>query len=164
MTIERSRDSSALESRTPISRRLFVGAAAAGGAGLTTLSVPAWGSSSRLRSVQDASSDTPREDIATNGDNSMSDEIITAKIRRALLSGPESITRDATVGEMDAQGKLIVLRPGTNKWVCIAGNENIISAADMCADPVGMQWMQDIKAKKSKPSNTEPGLIYTSTP
>jgi hypothetical protein len=29
------------------------------------------------------------------------------------------------------------LRPGTNQWVCIPGNENIIGAADMCADPSG---------------------------
>ena len=89
--------------------------------------------------------------------SSMSDEIVKAKIRRALLSGPESVTQEATVAEMDAQGKLIVLRPGTNQWVCVPGNENIIGQADMCADPMGLQWMLDIVAKKPKPSNTEPG-------
>jgi hypothetical protein len=50
-----------------------------------------------------------------NGNN-ISDEIVTAKIRRALLSGPASITREATVAEMDAQGEMTVLRPGTNQW------------------------------------------------
>jgi hypothetical protein len=70
-----------------------------------------------------------------NGDNNMSDEIVKAKIRRALLSGPDSVTREATVAEMDAQGKMTVLRPGTNQWVC--GNENIIGQAYMCADPMG---------------------------
>ena len=30
----------------------------------------------------------------------MSDEITKAKIRRALLSGPDSVTKDATVAEM----------------------------------------------------------------
>ena len=95
-----------------------------------------------------------------SGDNIMSDEIVKAKIRRALLSGPDVITREATVAEMDAQGNMIVLRPGTNQWVCIPGNENIVGQADMCADPMGMRWMMDVMAKKPKPSNTEPGLIY----
>ena len=91
---------------------------------------------------------------------SMSDEIVKAKIRRALLSGPERVTRDATVAEMNARGEMTVLRRGTNHWVCVPGNENIIGAADMCADPMGMQWMMDVIARKPKPSNTSPGLIY----
>jgi hypothetical protein len=90
----------------------------------------------------------------------ISDEILEAKIRRALLSGPDSVTSEATVAEMDAQGKMTVLRPGTNQWVCVPGNENIIGQADMCADPMGMRWMLDIAARKPKPTNTEPGLIY----
>jgi hypothetical protein len=69
-------------------------------------------------------------------DSNMPDEIVKAKIRRALLSGPDIITREPTVAEMDAQGKMTVLRPGTNQWVCIPGNENIIGQADMCADPM----------------------------
>ena len=95
-----------------------------------------------------------------NGDKSISDEIVKAKIRRALLSGPDSITGDATVAEMDAQGDMTVLRPGTNQWVCVPGNENIIGQADMCADPMGMRWIMDVMARKPKPSNAEPGLIY----
>ena len=63
----------------------------------------------------------------------MSDEIVQAKIRRALLSGPDNITREATVAEMSAGGEMTVLRPGTNQWVCVPGNENIIGQADMCA-------------------------------
>jgi hypothetical protein len=73
----------------------------------------------------------PREDNAMNGDDGISDELVAAKIRRALLSGPDSITREATVAEMDARGKMTVLRPGTNTWVCVPGNENIIGQADM---------------------------------
>jgi len=95
-----------------------------------------------------------------NGDKSVSDEMVKAKIRRALLSGPDSITGDATVAEMDAQGEMTVLRPGRNQWVCVPGNENIIGQADMCADPMGMRWILDLTARKPKPSNAEPGLIY----
>lgn len=90
-------------------------------------------------------------------ENSM---VIQAKIRRALLSGPDSVTKEATVADIVSQGQLTVLRPGTNRWVCIPGNENIIGAADMCADPAGLQWMMDVMARKPKPSNTVPGLIY----
>jgi hypothetical protein len=121
----------------PVSRRVFVEAAAIAGAGVAALGM---------------SGDARAANIA--------DEIVQAKIRRALLSGPEIITKDATVAEMDAAGKMTVLRPGTNQWVCVPGNENIYGAADLCADPMGMQWMLDILAKKRKPSNTKPGLIY----
>ena len=89
-----------------------------------------------------------------DGDNSKADEIKRAKIRRALLSGPDCITRDATVAEMDAQEEMTVLRQGTNQWVCVPGNENIIGQADMCLDPMGMRWMLDVMARKYKPSNT----------
>jgi hypothetical protein len=123
-----------------MSRRLFARAAATAGMALTALGT----SPSAL----------------ADGDNKVSDEVVKAKIRRALLSGPEVITREATVAEMDAHGKMTVLRPGTNHWVCVPGNENIIGQADMCADPMGMQWMLDAFAGKPKPSNTTPGLIY----
>jgi hypothetical protein len=138
-------------SRAPISRREFVGAAAIAGIGLATLGAPA---------RQAGEPDSQTEGTAMSEDTGISDEIVRAKIRRALLSGPDSITREATVAEMDAQGKLTVLRPGTNHWVCVPGNENIIGQADMCVDPMGMRWILDIMAKRPKPSNTEPGLIY----
>jgi hypothetical protein len=97
------------------------------------------------------------------GDKAMSgeaEEVIREKIRRPLLSGPHSVTREATGAEMDSQGKLTILRPGSNQWVCVPGNENVIGQADMCADPMGMLWILDVMARKPKPSNTAPGLIY----
>ena len=95
-----------------------------------------------------------------NLDGNVNEKIVNEKIRRALLSGPESVTRAATVAELNGQGKMTVLRPGTNRWICVPGNENIIGQADMCADPMGMRWMMDAMEGKLKPSNTEPGLIY----
>jgi hypothetical protein len=127
--------------RLPISRRLFVQAAAITGAGLVTRSLPAG-------------------DSTMSGENSISEEIVKEKIRRALLSGPDCVTREATVAEMGAQGKMTVLRPGTNQWVCVPGDENIIGQTDMSLDPMGMRWMLDIMARKPKPTNTAPGLIY----
>jgi len=145
-----------------ISRRLFAGAAALSAMGLATLntSARALASPPDHRSLGDTLDQKPVMDAAINGDHQVSDEIVKAKIRRALLSGPEIIARQATVAEMDAQGKMTVLRPGTNHWVCVPGNENIIGQADMCADPMGMRWMLDVFARRPKPSNTTPGLIY----
>jgi len=71
-----------------------------------------------------------------NGDKSVNDEVVKEKIRRALLSGPSSVTSEATVIEMDAQGKLVVLRQGTNRWVCMPGNENLIGDVPMSLDPM----------------------------
>jgi hypothetical protein len=122
-------------------------------------SMQARAEASQGRSVEAVSNDKSTGGNAMT-DNSMADEVLKAKIRRALLSGPDSITREATVAELDAEGKMTVLRQGTNRWVCVPGNENIIGAADMCADPMGMRWMLDVLAKKPKPSNAEPGLIY----
>ena len=88
------------------------------------------------------------------------ERILAAKIARAMLSGPREITKDATVAEMGPDGKLIILRQGTNDWVCFPGDENQIGNVPMCADPMGLKWMMDIRAKKPKPTNTAPGLIY----
>ena len=88
------------------------------------------------------------------------ERILAAKIARAMLSGPRQITQEATVAEMGADGNLVILRQGTNDWVCFPGDENKIGNVPMCADPMGLQWMMDIMAKKPKPSNTVPGLIY----
>jgi hypothetical protein len=117
-------------------------------------------------SARSAPNDATHESPHPEGLKSMTSEseasaaVVSAKVRRAQLAGPDCITRDATVAEMDVEGKLTVLRSGTNQWVCIPGNENIIGRTDMCLDPMGMVWMRDVMANKPKPSNRSPGLIY----
>ena len=90
----------------------------------------------------------------------MTDPITNEKIRRARLSGPSQVTANATVVEMDAQGRHTILLKGTNEWVCFPGNENVIGDVPMALDPMGMQWFMDLLARKAKPTNTSPGLIY----
>ncbi len=90
----------------------------------------------------------------------MAEEIKKEKIRRAMLAGPSCVTSEATVAEMERDGNLTVLRQGTNDWVCVPGDQNIIGSVDMCLDPMGMVWMKDVMARKPKPTNTSPGLIY----
>ena len=91
---------------------------------------------------------------------SSEDRIMEARIARARLSGPSEVTKDATVAEMDEQGHMTVLRQGSNEWTCFPGNEDKIGDVPMCADRMGMQWMTDLKARKPKPTNTAPGLMY----
>ena len=50
------------------------------------------------------------------------------------------MTAEATVAEIDHQGNLTVLRPGTSEWVCIPGDQNILRRPDMALDPMGMVW------------------------
>ena len=88
------------------------------------------------------------------------EQVLAAKISRAMASGPLHITKDATVVEMDRQGNTVVLRQGTNDWVCMPGDENEIGNVPMCADPNGLQWMNDLRAGKPAPTNTAPGIIY----
>jgi hypothetical protein len=122
-----------------VSRRSFVGSAA-----LAAMSLAA-GSGTSAADVQ---KETP------------GDEALNAKIRRARLSGPASLTKDATVAELDAHGKMTILFQGTNKWICMPGDENKVGDPPMCADPVAMQWFADVKARKPKPTNTVPGMAY----
>ena len=82
------------------------------------------------------------------------------RIRRARLSGPSQVTANATVAQMDAQGRLTVLAKGTNQWVCFPGDENIVGDVPMAADPMGMQWFMDLLARRPRPTNSSPGLIY----
>ena len=144
----------------PISRRLFVEVAALTGTRLTAVAISAAALGESALESRAVSAETPGSVNEMRGEINMHDEITMEKIRRALLAGPTAVTREATVAEIDAQGKMTVLRPGTNHWVCVPGNENIIGQADMCADPMGMRWMLDAMERKPKPSNTEPGLIY----
>jgi hypothetical protein len=128
----------------PISRRSFLGKTALAGA-LPTLLPASWlGSDYRM--------------VAS--ESQIDEAIRNEKIRRALLSGPAVITKDATVAELGRQGIMTLLRPGSNEWVCVPGNQNVISSPDMCIDPMGMVWLKDLMARKPKPTNPTPGLIY----
>jgi hypothetical protein len=108
--------------------------------------------------------ETGRKDTVSNdptpGGQYMTDKGEDPRITRARLSGPEHVTKDATVAEMGADGTLTVLVKGANEWVCTPGNENKIGDPPMCMNPMGRQWMMDAMQGKPKPTNTAPGMIY----
>ncbi len=142
-----------------VSRRAFVRNAALAGAALAALRSNA--------SAQDAGSGSHSNSAIAGippGESSAGktaeEKVLEVKIKRAMLSGPEEITKDATVVDMDEQGKVTVLRKGTNHWVCLPGNENRVGDPPMCADPMAMQWFMDALAGKPRPTNTAPGLCY----
>ncbi len=82
------------------------------------------------------------------------------KITLAMSAGPESIAKSARIVDTDAQGKMIVLREGSNGFTCMPGNSNVVGDPAMCADAASSQWFADAKAHKPKPTNTVPGITY----
>jgi hypothetical protein len=90
----------------------------------------------------------------------MKDNAEDPRITRARLSGPEQVTRNATVAELGPDGSMTVLVKGTNEWVCVPGDEDKIGAPPMCMNPMGMRWMMDAMQGKPKPTNAAPGMIY----
>jgi len=140
-----------------ISRRMFVGSLAATGTLASLLRPTVHAAGGAASGPHMGESQGPR---SPNGATDMTDAILKEKIRRARLSGPSIVTADASVAEMDAQGHSKVLSKGTNEWVCCPGNENIVGDVPMALDPMGMQWFMDLLARKPKPTNAAPGLIY----
>jgi hypothetical protein len=82
------------------------------------------------------------------------------KITRALAAAPEDVAKSAKVVATDADGKIVVLRDGTNGFTCMPGNPKVIGEPAMCMDAASMQWAADFKAHKPKPTNTVPGITY----
>ena len=121
----------------------------------STTSQPMAGSSGSYSNSAITSINAP-----SHGNSSEEDKILQARIARARLSGPSQITADASVADMDADGNIVILFEGTNEWTCFPGDENKIGDVPMCCDPMGMVWMKDAMARKPKPTNTAPGLIY----
>jgi hypothetical protein len=82
------------------------------------------------------------------------------RINRALSAGPASITANATVVDIDPEGGVRVLRPGTNDFTCMPGDPNAVGKPATCANQVAMQWNKDFEQHKARPSTTVPGIEY----
>jgi hypothetical protein len=142
-------------------RREFVVSTLAAGAALISLD------SKTVATAAGDAGDQPRagplmfpDQQAHNRGQDMKDRAEDPRIRRARLSGPEHVTRDATVAELGAGGTLNILVKGSNDWVCTPGDENKIGDPPMCMNPMGMRWMMDAMQGKPRPTNSAPGMIY----
>ena len=80
------------------------------------------------------------------------------QIARAIAAGPRHVTDAARIVGIDAQGKSIVLREGSNGFTCQPGN--VVGRPASCSNEAARQWSADMAAHKAKPTNAEPGIIY----
>ena len=108
-----------------------------------------------VKLVSRAESKTSHNEIATPAGGTTQE-----RIARAMSAGPSDIAKAARIVDTDAQGKMIVLREGSNGFTCMPGNLNVVGDPPMCADAASMQWFADAKAHKPKPTNTVPGITY----
>jgi hypothetical protein len=142
------------------SRREFLATAVAGAASLAASSGQTRVTLAGLSIVGETGRKANAFNDPASGGRDMVDKAEDPRITRARLSGPEQVTKDATVAEIGADGIMTVLVKGTNEWVCTPGNENKIGDPPMCMNPMGMRWMMDAMQGKPKPTNTVPGMIY----
>ena len=78
-----------------------------------------------------------------------------AKIARAMSAAPPSISRNATIMEMTADGKMKQLRDGTNGWMCLVEADG----TPMCLDKEWQAWADGWMNKK-EPQVKSIGLAY----
>jgi hypothetical protein len=78
-----------------------------------------------------------------------------AKIARAMSAAPTSISKNATVMEMSADGKMKQLRAGTNGWMCLVEADG----TPMCLDKEWQAWADGWMNKKD-PQVKNVGLAY----
>ena len=89
-----------------------------------------------------------------------SDDSTEIKIARAISAGPADVAKTARIVDTNAQGKMVILREGNNGFTCMPGNPKAVGEPPMCVDAAAMQWYEDAKAHKPKPTNTVPGITY----
>lgn len=97
------------------------------------------------------------EALAKPAASSMSDEELT---RTAMSAAPPHISREATIMAPGPDGKLRVLREGTNEFTCIADLSGQEAPDPVCADKAGTAWVVSLLNGEPKPANTEPGVGY----
>jgi hypothetical protein len=78
-----------------------------------------------------------------------------AKIARAMSAAPPSISKNATIMEMTADGQMKQLRAGTNGWMCMTEADG----TPMCLDKEWQSWA-DGWINKKDPQVKNIGLAY----
>jgi hypothetical protein len=86
----------------------------------------------------------------------MTDEQI---IKSAMSAAPEAIAKDATIIDVGSDGKIRVVRKGSNQFTCMADNPNTPGPDPMCADKYAMEWVEAWLTKKEPPKN-KVGFMY----
>lgn len=82
------------------------------------------------------------------------------QIARAVAAGPATITGNARIVGSDANGKTVVLREGSNGFLCQPGNPAVVGRPATCSNEAARQWSADLAAGKPSPTNSVLGIIY----
>ncbi len=87
------------------------------------------------------------------------------KIRNAMAAGPASISSKATIMDWPAGegGKPVVVREGSNGWVCYPDFPGTKGNDPMCLDDSWQAWMDAYMAKQP-PQITHAGVGYMTAP
>src|SRR5262252_7463189 len=80
-------------------------------------------------------------------------------IKSAMSAAPEAIAKGATIIDVGSDGKIRVVRQGTNQFTCLADNPNTPGPDPMCADRNAMEWVEAWLTKKEPPKN-KVGFMY----
>lgn len=89
------------------------------------------------------------------------DPAIQAKIENAMLAAPAAVAQDATIidNELDADGKFIVLREGSNGWYCLPDLPSSPSNDPECMDQTWLDFTYAFMAG-AEPNVTTVGVGY----
>ena len=84
-----------------------------------------------------------------------------ARIASAMSAAPQKLSRKATIMDYpsSADGDLVLLRKGTNGWVCLPDDTNTPGPDPVCADKQSMTWFEAWLGHKA-PHLSTPGLAY----
>ena len=84
----------------------------------------------------------------------MTDEEI---IKSAMSAAPEAISKAATIIDVGSDGKIRIVRQGSNPFTCMADNPNTPGPDPMCADRNAMEWV-DAWAEQKRAAEGQSGF------
>jgi hypothetical protein len=80
-------------------------------------------------------------------------------IKSAMSAAPAAVGKNATIVAMEADGKMRVLRKGSNGFTCMPDNPATPGLDPMCADANAMEWIHAWVGHKT-PTAGKVGLMY----
>jgi hypothetical protein len=104
-----------------------------------------------------ANADTPKADAPKTAAKAAPTDA--ELIKSAMSAAPAAVGKGATIVAMEADGKMRVLRKGTNGFTCMPDNPATPGPDPMCADANAMEWINAWVGHKP-PAAGKVGLMY----
>jgi hypothetical protein len=80
-------------------------------------------------------------------------------IKSAMSAAPPAISKDATIIDLSAGGKIRTIRKGAGNFTCMADNPETPGPDPMCADQNAMEWI-NAWINKREPPQQKVGFMY----